>query len=184
MGEKHEAFFGTPTDTGGEPVYGPTPLSHPDRYECAGCRALRRRLAVAEQERDEAQARAARLYDDINSLECDIASAFGWKMHGEQFGKAVRRAVKERDEALRINTHQAERLRNAQARVAELEARLYGYADEAHRLYDCLRAYDRGGIPMSDARGAFGLLRKIEQDAGLRPMDERSARQAAEQEEG
>jgi len=86
----------------------------------------------------------------------------------------------ERDEALRVNAEQGERLRTAQARVAALEGRLYAYADEAHRLSDCLRAYDGGGIPSRDAHKAFGLLHTIEQDVGLKPMDERKAREAAE----
>jgi len=65
------------------------------------------------------------------------------------------------------------------AEAGMLHEQVYSYADEAHRLCDSLRCYDGTDIPQSDANDAFALLRRIEKDAHLQPMDTLTAREAA-----
>jgi len=52
-------------------------------------------------------------------------------------------------------------------------ALLAGYVAEATRLVEVLRAYDGSGIPHSDAREAFSLLRKMMRGEPSNPSPDR-----------
>ena len=165
--------FGTPRRTDGTPEVDPL-------RGCLNCAALRRQLATVERERDEALRLNAEQGERLRTAQARIA-ALEAALHShpdrEKLITDLRALLAERES----DWHDmGSELRKAKARVKKLEGRLYAYADEAHRLSDCLRAYDGGGIPSSDAHKAFGLLHTIEQDVGLKPMDERKAREAAE----
>jgi len=54
-------------------------------------------LKAARRERDEAKKQRDALLSELDSLQCNIASAFGWDLHGVTFADAVRAVVRERD---------------------------------------------------------------------------------------
>jgi uncharacterized protein (DUF3084 family) len=94
----------------------------------------RNRYATDIESRAAAEIRSLRaerdaLLNELNELQCDIASAFGWDLKGVPFADAVRNAVQERD------TLKAE-LAAARAEIAELSKAHDHQASRAERWRD------------------------------------------------
>jgi len=87
----------------------------PEKCDMGGGRrtpeCYERQLAQRTAELAEAKSQRDQLMASEDELQCDIASAFGWDMKGEEFGHAIRRVVKE-NAALKV---QVARLRKTEA---------------------------------------------------------------------